>query len=199
MGKRRWIMWQGLLTPSLERCILSSTEDGFDLNGLILQTHEESANVARYSIQLDPTWETRQLGLELELDNGGRRRLLLERDPAGHWNRDGQRLPGFDDCIDIDLEWSPSTNTLPIQRLHLAVGQAAGLAATWIRFPSLQIERLEQSYERLSTDRYRYRSGHFVADLTLDSDGLVLQYGAYWKAIATSGEAVNRTSKPAGR
>lgn len=199
MGNRRGIMWQGLLTPSLERCVLSTAGDGFELSGLILQAQKETPYVARYSIQLDRTWETRKLELELELENGSRRTLLLNRDAAGHWNRDGNRLPGFDDCIDIDLEWSPSTNTLPIRRLHLPVGQTMALAATWIRFPSLEIERLEQSYERLSTNRYRYRSGHFMADLTLDPDGLVVQYGAYWKAVATSREPVNRTSKAAGR
>lgn len=196
MGKRRWIMWQGLLAPSLERCILSAAEDGFALDGLLLQTHAVTPYVARYSIQLDPIWRTRKL--ELELDNRGRRTLLVNRDAAGQWTRDGQRLHDFDDCIDIDLEWSPSTNTLPIRRLDLAIGQTATLSATWIRFPSLEIERLEQSYERLSDERYRYRSGRFMADLTVDPDGLVLQYGVIWNAVATSGEPLTLGPTAAG-
>ena len=77
--------------------------------------------------------------------------------------RDGQLLGELGDCIDVDLDWSPSTNTLPIQRL-------------------------EQSYERLPDGRYRYRSGRFTADLAVDADGMVLQYGVNWKAVATSGE-----------
>ena len=32
--------------------------------------------------------------------------------------RDGQLLGEIGDCIDVDLDWSPSTNTLPIQRLE---------------------------------------------------------------------------------
>ena len=60
-------------------------------------------------------------------------------------------------------------------------------AAAWVRFPSLEVQRLEQSYERLADGRYRYRSGRFTADLAVDDDGMVIQYGVNWKAVATSG------------
>jgi hypothetical protein len=57
-----------------------------------------------------------------------------------------------------------------------------------VRFPSLEVQRLDQSYERLDDRRYRYRSGLFTADLAVDGDGIVLQYGVSWRAVATSGE-----------
>ena len=57
-----------------------------------------------------------------------------------------------------------------------------------MRFPSLDVERLEQSYERLADGHYRYRSGRFTADLAVDDDGMVRRYGVNWKAVATSGE-----------
>jgi hypothetical protein len=62
------------------------------------------------------------------------------------------------------------------------------VTAAWVRFASLEVQRLEQSYERLDKRRYRYRSGRFTADLAVDDDGVVLQYGVNWKAVATSGE-----------
>ncbi|HET9847055.1 MAG TPA: putative glycolipid-binding domain-containing protein [Candidatus Dormibacteraeota bacterium] len=148
MGRRRWIMWQGLITPSLERFILVADNSGFELNGLILQADEKIPYVVRYRIQVDASWTTREL--ELELENGGSRTLRLSRSAAGHWTRDGHRLVGFDGCSDVDIEWSPSTNALPIRRLGLSVGQIAGVTATWIRLRSLEIERLDQSYERLA-------------------------------------------------
>jgi hypothetical protein len=196
MGKRRRIMWQGLITPSLQRCILASVNGGFELNGLILQAHEDIAYVARYRVQVDDAWITREV--ELELANDGRRTLSLLRTSNDQWTRDGQPLGRFDDCIDVDLEWSPSTNTLPIRRLGLAVGQSPMLTATWIRFPSLNIQRLDQPYKHLAEDRYRYRAGRFAADLELDSDGLVVEYGVNWKAVATSGERVTSASTSAG-
>ncbi len=57
-----------------------------------------------------------------------------------------------------------------------------------MRFPSLEVQRLDQTYERLAEERYRYRSGRFTADLVVDDNGIVLQYGMNWKAVATSGE-----------
>jgi hypothetical protein len=41
MGKRRWILWQGLIAPSMERFIITATDRGFELSGLILQAHED--------------------------------------------------------------------------------------------------------------------------------------------------------------
>jgi uncharacterized protein len=99
-----------------------------------------------------------------------------------------RQLPGLDNCLDVDLEWSPSTNTIPIRRLGLALGESRAVTAAWVRFPSLEVQRLEQSYERVDERRYRYRSGRFTADLAVDEDGMVLQYGVSWKAVATSGE-----------
>src|SRR2546425_1886065 len=75
MGKRRWVLWQGMIAPSLERFILSSSLDGFELNGLILQAHEDTPYVGRYTIRVDVTWRTREV--EVELENGGRTSLNL--------------------------------------------------------------------------------------------------------------------------
>jgi hypothetical protein len=186
MGKRRWILWQGLIAPSMERFVAARTESGFQLSGLILQAHRDAPYVVRYSIEVDDAWRTR--AVQVEVENDGKHRIALATDGSGHWSRDGEQLRGVDNCLDIDLEWSPSTNTLPIRRLSLTLGETKVVAAAWVRFPSLDVQRLEQSYERIDERRYRYRSGRFTADLAVDDDGMVLQYGVNWKAVATSGE-----------
>jgi hypothetical protein len=186
MGKLRWILWQALITPGMERLIVSASAGGFQFSGLILQAHQETPYVVRYRLEVDPGWRTRNI--EVELDNGGQRRLELAADGEGNWSLNGDRLAQVEGCVDIDLEWSPSTNSLPIRRLGLAPGQTTSVTAAWVRFPSLEVQRLEQSYERLADRRYRYRSGRFTADLAVDDDGMVLQYGVNWKAVASSGE-----------
>ena len=186
MGERRWILWQGLIAPSMERFIAARTETGCQLAGLILQAHQDAPYVVRYSIDLDEAWRTR--AAQIEVENDGQHRTSLVADVAGHWSRDGEQLPGLDNCLDVDLEWSPSTNTIPIRRLGLALGESRAVTAAWVRFPSLEVQRLEQSYERVDERRYRYRSGRFTADLAVDEDGMVLEYGVSWKAVATSGE-----------
>ncbi len=186
MGNRRWILWQGLIAPSMERFVAARTEHGFQLSGLILQAHEDAPYIVRYSIGVDEAWHT--CAVQVELENDGQHRTGLLADGAGHWSRDGEPLLALDECLDIDLEWSPSTNTLPIRRLALAPGDTKAVTAAWLRFPSLEVQRLDQSYERLDKQRYRYRSGRFTADLAVDNDGVVLRYGVNWNAIATSGE-----------
>jgi hypothetical protein len=153
----------------MERFIVGASAGGFRFSGLILQAHEEAPYVARYAIEVDAGWRARNV--EVELEDGGYRRLRLTADGEGNWSRDGQRLGQVANCIDVDLEWSPSTNTLPIRRLQLAPGETKTVAAAWVRFPSLEVQRLEQTYERLAERRYRYRSGHFTADLEVDDDG----------------------------
>ena len=83
--------------------------------------------------------------------------------------------------VDIDLNFSPSTNLLPIRRLGLAVGAEAPVTAAWLRFPSFALEPLAQTYRRLSIGAYRYESGGgaFTADLEVDDAGLVTRYPGF--------------------
>lgn len=73
------------------------------------------------------------------------------------------RLNGIDPpavagCIDEDLNFSSSTNLLPIRRLILAVGQNAPVKAAWLKFPSFELEPLSQVYSRIDESTYRYES-----------------------------------------
>ena len=85
-------------------------------------------------------------------------------------------------CIDLDLNFSPSTNRLPIRRLGLAIGQEAQVRAAWLRFPSFTLEPLEQIYRRLNATTYRYESagGKFVAELQVNAAGFVTHYPNFW-------------------
>jgi uncharacterized protein len=108
------------------------------------------------------------------------RALTLERNTKGVWSVNGaveRRLKG---CTDVDLGFSPSTNTLPIRRLKLAIGASQTIQAAWVRFPELTVEKTGQTYSRLDEFTYRYESGNFSAELVVDDDGLVAAY-ADWR------------------
>ena len=74
------------------------------------------------------------------------------------------------------------TNTIPVHRLKLRVGQSVDAPAAYVRALDLRIERLEQTYMRVDDEgdrqRYQYRSPAFgcEAQLVYDSSGLVLDY-----------------------
>jgi hypothetical protein len=98
----------------------------------------------------------------------------------------GRRIPALDGLADVDLAITPSTNTLPIRRLDLAVGSSAEVDAVWVRLPELSIEGLSQRYTRLGDRRYQYDAfgGSFVAELEVDDDGVMVWYGDLWKRVA---------------
>jgi hypothetical protein len=95
-------------------------------------------------------------------------------------------LDGFDACVDVDLGFTPSTNTLPIRRLGLEIGERREISVVWILFPELSAVRGEQSYARVAGDRYVFESGDFKAVLRTNDQGIVLDYQGLWTAKAVT-------------
>ena len=57
--------------------------------------------------------------------------------------------------------------------------------SAWVRFPELTVVKADQKYTRLDEFTYRYSSGTFEAELTVDDDGLVATY-AEWRRTGYS-------------
>lgn len=129
------------------------------------------------AVEVDADWCTRRA--EVAADGTVR---LLTSDGAGTWWRDGVTAPGLAGTIDVDVEVSPLTNTLPIRRLLAAGEEDAEVAAAWVRVPGDAVERLDQRYTRTGARSWRYRSATgFEAELTVDEHGLVERYGDVWR------------------
>jgi hypothetical protein len=111
---------------------------------------------------------------------------VLLADGAGHWAWEGgPELAEVAGSLDVDLTVTPATNTLPIRRLAaLQIGQAADLDMPWVQFPALEVLPSAQRYERLAADRWRFATGDFQAELLVDPDGLVLDYGGLFRSLA---------------
>ncbi len=138
---------------------------------------------ARYEILVDRVFKTRSLAVE-KIGKGKSTRTKVDF-RANNWLVDGQNRADLRQCIDVDIEASPITNTIPIRRTRLKVGERVDLTAAWVRFPSLEVTSLNQSYERLGTRKYLYWSASgFTAELEVDDFGLVTRYGGIWKAVA---------------
>lgn len=106
----------------------------------------------------------------------------------GAWTVGGSIRDDLAGCVDVDLGFSPSTNTLPARRLDLSIGQVATIEAAWVTFPDFNVKRQQQRYERLDDRRWRYQSGDFSADLVLDEHKLVRRYGVdIWVSAAEPG------------
>jgi hypothetical protein len=181
------VAWRRLDVPGREEAEIRLVPGGWHLSGTV--DVEEAGHNAQFSyrIDVDEGWRTRSALVEGK--SGARPfRLGLSADGRGNWFREGEPVPALAGALDVDLGFTPATNTLPIRRLGLAVGESAPVASAWLRFPELRLERLEQVYTRESERSFRYRAEvngePFVARLDVDEFGRVVTYEGLWKMSA---------------
>ena len=177
-------LWHSAEDRSTELCRLTGSPDGFALEGLVLVPIDDRPGRVEYRVETDPSWRTRRASIHLTSPSSSRD-LLLERDEGGRWTLDGRPEHRLEGCIDVDLRITPATNTLPIRRLRLGVGDVAELRAAWVGFPEFEVDVSEQTYERTGENGFVYRSGDFEAQLVVDDVGMVLRYGdGIWASLA---------------
>ena len=110
--------------------------------------------------------------------------LTLEHSDAG-WRVDGVPRPDLAEAIDVDLVLTPFTNTLPIRRHPLEVGEHVDFVMAWVDVPSLEVTADPQRYTRLDATHYRFDSldSDFTRDLEVDADGIVVRYPGLFERI----------------
>ncbi len=177
-------MWQRLDGLGLDRCVVDAVPDGHRLVGTALLVTDGEPYEIRYSVVTDRKWRTRTVGAHVQGASGDRR-MALNADGDGGWNVADNPILDLYGAVDVDLAWTPATNTLAIRRLGLAVGESAEISVAYVDFPGHAVTRRTQSYRRLAENRYRFSSGTFSADLTVDGDGLVASYEGLWHNVAS--------------
>jgi uncharacterized protein len=179
------ILWHCADLASSEHAWLLDEGEGHRLGGVVALTRDGDPCHITYEVAVDHHWlplvATAMVTTPADVS-----RIALASDGDGRWMLDGMTAPLLDGCRDVDLGWTPATNTIPIRRLALELGETASISAAWVRFPELDVVASEQRYTRLGNDRWRYRSGEYDFELrTDDLTGLVLSYGDnLWRAMA---------------
>ena len=156
----RWRDWSG---RGLEHVELRSTPNGMDVESVVIAGAESGGFAATCTLKLDPDWRVREA--HLAVLGGG-----------------SVHLGGTEY---VDLTATPLTNTLPIRRLALAVGQSAEIDVTYVSFPELTVTQERQRYTCLSKHEYRFESlyGGFVRDITVDAEGFVVTYPGLFQRV----------------
>jgi len=184
-GEASVSLWRWSNGTGLEHCRLIGSRGGWKLQGTIVALSDGQPTRVMYKIRCDKQWRTEKAEVEVSLHS--RRKKVTIKRKKNRWYVDEKEVRSVRGCLDIDLSWSPSTNTLPIRRLDLPVGGESGpIAAAWLRFPHLELEPLHQEYKRLSESRYLYssRGGLFEANLEVDENGLVTDYEGRWERVS---------------
>jgi hypothetical protein len=158
--------------------------DGFEvvyarpgsLRGHISAVEAGLAYAVRYEIVFDDRWRVRSARVDSDTVAGPRATVLVA-DGDGGWIVDGEPAPQLDGLIDVDIEPSACTNTLPVHRLELPLDEETAAPAVFVRALDVSVERLEQRYRRLDDRRYAYRAEpDFEAVLEYDASGLIVDY-----------------------
>jgi len=177
------ILWRRLDQPGHESARVYLKNSCWHLAGTAVFAQNQQPCRLDYLIACDAQWRTSSAKVSgwvgdqtIEID--------LAVDADHRWRLNGTERQEVAGCIDLDLNFSPSTNLLPIRRLNLQIGQEAAVKAAWLRFPSFNLEPLEQLYRRVDETTYRYESagGRFVTDLQVNDAGLVTLYPKFWQA-----------------
>ncbi|MBB4040016.1 hypothetical protein GGR34_001667 [Microvirga flocculans] len=177
----RWSAWDGC-EAGLEHADVRPADGGLDISGVVIAREGEAEFGLFYRLKLDALWRTREALVRTTSGNT----LHLESDGQGHWQENGRDQPALQGCIDIDIQATPLTNTLPIRRLGLESGESMEIRLCYIAVPGLTAAPANQRYTALAAGSlYRFESleSGFSADLPVDEDGFVLDYPSLFKRL----------------
>lgn len=162
------IVWNGLEEPSRESCRIESDSHGV----IVVSEIEGGSGACSYRLRLTEGWEFIDLVVR-----AGDRELELRITDRG-WEVDGETRPDLQAAQEVDISVSPLSNTLPIRRLGLAVGESADITTAYIRVPELDVTTDPQRYTRTGENEYLYesRDSDFHRSIRVDGSGLVIEY-----------------------
>jgi hypothetical protein len=151
---------------------------------------EEGPFRLTYRLTWDDAWRLREADLAV-LTERGTRSLGLRSDGRGHWrDGEGRALDELDGCVDVDIWPTPFTNSFPIRREPMAVGERRLFLMAWVSAPALTVRPQPQAYTRLADRLYVFESldgSSFTATLPVDEDGVVLDYPDLFRRVRVSG------------
>ena len=186
-----FLIWAGVEEWLTESAAVDLESDGLSATGTQLGAEPAPFRVD-YRLEA-PDFVTRELELT-SIAEGWRRHLMLRHDGEGSWNVDVDdegdvpggswdgSLPDLSEALDIDIQNSPLTNTMPILRHGFQREGSGDFLMAFVTTPGLRVEASPQRYEHLRATedgavvRYISRDGDFTAQLELDSDGLLRFY-----------------------
>lgn len=151
---------------------------------------EEGPFRLTYRLTWDESWRLREAKLVVAGESSSRS-LNLQTDGEGHWRHgDGQAIDELDGCVDIDIWPTPFTNSFPIRREPMAVGERRQFRMAWIFAPALTVHPQPQAYTRLADRLYLFENldgTGFRAELPVDEDGIVLDYPDLFRRVKEKG------------
>ena len=166
----------------------NSSREGIGLEHLLLTQNKADSVVLAiddkrgpfrlvYRLYWNEEWQLRSAEFSVAT-NGSSASLSLKTDGHGHW-QDGQghRLVELDECMDIDIWPTPFTNSFPIRRQPMSLGERCLFRMAWVFGSDLTVRPQPQAYTRVAEKLYLFENldgSSFQAELQVDEDNIVL-------------------------
>jgi hypothetical protein len=167
-------VWESDHLDTREDYTLAAGADSYELAGTTHIMHDDFRVEIVYRVEVTSEWSTRNATIDIAALAITHR---VEVPEPGIWLIDGEHRADLDGCTDIDLGWTPATNTIPIRRLQLESRDSATIRAAWLKWSELQFIASDQTYTKIGDSTWRYASGDFSAELQVDDHAVVSQYG----------------------
>ncbi|MBC8035527.1 MAG: putative glycolipid-binding domain-containing protein [Chitinophagaceae bacterium] len=179
------ILWTGLEYYSLENCLVEVFSEGVEITSTIIGKYEEKIYKVDYRIKANKQWETTLLEIDSRHDDH-MQSIRLESDGNGNWTGKDGKINQFKGCFEVDVSLTPFTNTLPINRLHLALHQSQEIQVIYCDLLNGQTRCVTQKYTRLSDTKYHYENvpNDFEATIQVDENGYVVDYPSLFERTA---------------
>ncbi|MGH3868646.1 MAG: putative glycolipid-binding domain-containing protein [Pseudonocardiaceae bacterium] len=180
----RMFSWSGMDCLRLEAARVVLSEVGLRATGSLVNAQQEGVEAysASYSLATDEAGVAQRLTVRTAWAQG-EQYVTVTRSEEGVWLVDhgqGAARTHFGGALDIDLEFSPLFNALPIRRLGLHRDAARhDLPVVFVALPSLEVRQASQTYRTVSLGEptvVSISSDSWEAELTVDADGLALEY-----------------------
>lgn len=179
------LSWQSDDGIGLEAARVLLGDDGFRAVGRVIRSVDGEVFTASYRLAVGGGGVVQRLVVD-SATSAREKHLTISRSKDGDWLVDdgsGNNRAELGGARDVDLAFSPVFNTMPIRRLglHREIAEHA-LPVAFVTLPDLTVELAEQTYRTVSVGSadeptvIRFEAGTFASDITVDPDGLVLDY-----------------------
>lgn len=185
---RSWqVLWRRLDTKGMDACCISSGDDGWEIEGTSI--FEDGTRVANLSYRLSCAgdWSTKAAEVRGWIGDD-RLSIGIRKHSDDVWIANGRHVALTNGLLDVDLGFTPASNTNAIRRLNLDVGDEAQTVAVWLDTEDWTFKPLTQAYERISPTGFAYKSPahNYEAELQVSGAGVVLDYPGLWKSERVS-------------
>ncbi|KMK64632.1 putative glycolipid-binding domain-containing protein [Puniceibacterium sp. IMCC21224] len=175
------VLWRRLDQQGHDACRIAATAQGWTIEGTaVFEQNGAVANLA-YRLFCDRAWRSRSASVSGWI--GDRPfNLILEHERTGDWRINGEIDAAMQGLSDVDLGFTPASNTNAIRRMDLSEGSDADCVAVWLDTEDWTVKRLPQSYHRTGPQTYAYASPQhdYRATLVTDGFGAITDYPGLW-------------------